>query len=227
VDCVRVLIDLGAKVNTKNKISGATPLHCAVQSTKAASKRLQVIDLLLEKGKADVSLRDKSGAIPLYYCREGDDELIRSLRPAPAPRIYVAPKVKKVKPVDTSVQPDPLLLSCLKARKAKRAKQVDTSVRPEWDRLLSACLKNNPNLVRQLVVDEGISPSHSNGVGQSALHIAALYGHGKASLPHSLCFSFGKGFKNGHQHSFDRQNSFTRNHTHDLLSSFFFLQWNV
>jgi hypothetical protein len=35
-------------------------LRCAVQSTKAASKRLQVIDLLLKKGKADVSLRDES-----------------------------------------------------------------------------------------------------------------------------------------------------------------------
>jgi ankyrin repeat protein len=60
---------------------------------------------------------------------------------------------------------------------------------PDWDRLFSACQMNDPNLVRQLVVDEGVSPSHSNRVGQSALHIAALWGHGKAYLPHTLCFS--------------------------------------
>jgi hypothetical protein len=57
-------------------------------------------------------------------------------------------------------------------------------------------LKNNPNLVRQLVVDEGVSPSHSNGVGQSAVfmlqHFMDMVRH--RSL-HSLCFSFGKGIR--------------------------------
>jgi ankyrin repeat protein len=60
---------------------------------------------------------------------------------------------------------------------------------PEWDRLLSACQNNDLNLVRKLVVDEGVSPSHSNRVGQSALHIATFGGHGKKFLPHTLCFS--------------------------------------
>ena len=49
---------------------------------------------------------------------------------------------------------------------------------PEWDRLLSACQKNNVDLVVQLLEKDGISPSHANRVGQSALHIAALWGHG-------------------------------------------------
>jgi ankyrin repeat protein len=50
---------------------------------------------------------------------------------------------------------------------------------PEWDRLLSACQKNDVDLVRRLVSEDGVSPSHCNRAGQSALHIAALWGHCK------------------------------------------------
>jgi ankyrin repeat protein len=48
---------------------------------------------------------------------------------------------------------------------------------PEWDLLLSAAQKNRPDLIRSIVVDGGVDPSHANGVGQSALHVAALWGH--------------------------------------------------
>ena len=50
---------------------------------------------------------------------------------------------------------------------------------PEWDRLLSASQKNLPDTIRKLVEEEGVDPSHSNAVRQSALHIAALWGHGE------------------------------------------------
>jgi ankyrin repeat protein len=49
---------------------------------------------------------------------------------------------------------------------------------PEWDRLLSACQKNDATLVRKLMEQEGVPASHANRVGQSALHIATLWGHG-------------------------------------------------
>jgi ankyrin repeat protein len=49
---------------------------------------------------------------------------------------------------------------------------------PEWDLLLSASQKNRPDLIRDMVRDGGVDPSHANAVGQSALHIAALWGHG-------------------------------------------------
>jgi hypothetical protein len=52
---------------------------------------------------------------------------------------------------------------------------------PEWDLLLSASQKNNPERIRALIIQEGVSPSHANRVGQSALHIAALWGHGELS----------------------------------------------
>mmetsp|Transcript_821 Transcript_821/g.1263 ORF Transcript_821/g.1263 Transcript_821/m.1263 type:complete len:381 (+) Transcript_821:103-1245(+) len=48
---------------------------------------------------------------------------------------------------------------------------------PEWDRLLAACQKNQADIVRILIEEEGVNPSHANRVGQSALHIAALWGH--------------------------------------------------
>jgi hypothetical protein len=49
---------------------------------------------------------------------------------------------------------------------------------PEWDRILSASQKNLPDEIRRLVEVEGVDPKHANRVGQSALHIAALWGHG-------------------------------------------------
>jgi ankyrin repeat protein len=50
---------------------------------------------------------------------------------------------------------------------------------PEWDLLLSFSQKNWPEKIRQLLATEGVPPDHSNAIGQTALHIAALWGHGK------------------------------------------------
>jgi Ankyrin repeats (many copies) len=58
----------------------------------------------------------------------------------------------------------------------------NVSAPPEWDRLLSASQKNDVDLVRRVIEEEGVSPSHSNRAGQSALHVAALWGHGKCVL---------------------------------------------
>ncbi len=48
--------------------------------------------------------------------------------------------------------------------------------RPEWDRLLSCAQKNNANEIQRLIA-QGVSPSHSNAINQSALHIACLWGN--------------------------------------------------
>ncbi|KAL3921229.1 MAG: hypothetical protein SGARI_006733, partial [Bacillariaceae sp.] len=47
----------------------------------------------------------------------------------------------------------------------------------EFDRLLIACQKNNVAEVRRLLVEDHVDPSHANPAGQSALHIAAWWGH--------------------------------------------------
>lgn len=48
---------------------------------------------------------------------------------------------------------------------------------PEWDMILSAAQKNSAERIKMLV-ESGVSPSHANGVGQSALHVAALWANG-------------------------------------------------
>jgi ankyrin repeat protein len=48
---------------------------------------------------------------------------------------------------------------------------------PEWDQILVACQKNQPEVVESLIVEHGVSPSHANAIGQSALHVAALWSH--------------------------------------------------
>ncbi|GAX17375.1 uncharacterized protein FisN_5Hh013 [Fistulifera solaris] len=48
------------------------------------------------------------------------------------------------------------------------------------DLLLSAAQKNQPDRIRQLVEQQGVPVNHSNAVGQSALHIACLWGHVEA-----------------------------------------------
>lgn len=49
--------------------------------------------------------------------------------------------------------------------------------RPEWDRILSASQRNNATEIENLILHHGVSPSHSNAVGQSALHVASLWGN--------------------------------------------------
>ncbi|GKZ01441.1 hypothetical protein MPSEU_001094900 [Mayamaea pseudoterrestris] len=51
---------------------------------------------------------------------------------------------------------------------------------PEWDLLLSAAQKNDSHQIQKMVAS-GVDPSHSNAVGQSALHIAALWGNVEAA----------------------------------------------
>mmetsp|Transcript_18881 Transcript_18881/g.27975 ORF Transcript_18881/g.27975 Transcript_18881/m.27975 type:complete len:466 (-) Transcript_18881:194-1591(-) len=54
---------------------------------------------------------------------------------------------------------------------------TNTNAKPEWDRLLSAAQKNNAELIHSLITIDKVSPSHANAVGQSALHIACLWGN--------------------------------------------------
>lgn len=48
---------------------------------------------------------------------------------------------------------------------------------PERDLLLSAAAKNKLDKVRDLIENQGVPPSHGNGIGQTALHLAVLWGH--------------------------------------------------
>ena len=64
---------------------------------------------------------------------------------------------------------------------------MNTSQGP--DRILKAAQQNNATEILRLVNQEGVNPSHSNGVGQSALHVAALWGNGESCRHEILIFS--------------------------------------
>ncbi|KAL3908985.1 MAG: hypothetical protein SGILL_008271 [Bacillariaceae sp.] len=97
VDCISLLVsnDVGANPNAKNRITGATPLHMAVQSKKIKeSTRLNlVIDVLLEAG-ADKSLVDSFGQLPVeLVCNEtpGKEQILNKLKVVvPPPPMFEA-----------------------------------------------------------------------------------------------------------------------------------------
>ena len=47
------------------------------------------------------------------------------------------------------------------------------------DLLLGAAMRNDVEDIKFLIQEMRVSPSHSNKVGQSALHVACLWGNGK------------------------------------------------
>ena len=66
-------------------------------------------------------------------------------------------------------------------RKDRKRHGSDNGPPPEWDLILSAAQKNRPDDIVRLVATNGVDPSHASGVGQSALHVAALWGHVEAA----------------------------------------------
>ncbi len=50
---------------------------------------------------------------------------------------------------------------------------------PEWDRILSASQRNDAVEIKRLINLENVSPDHSNAVGQTAVHIACIWGNGE------------------------------------------------
>ncbi|KAG7370711.1 ankyrin repeat domain protein [Nitzschia inconspicua] len=68
VDCVALLVsrDIGANPNVQNHITGATPLHLAIEGRKIreATRLSLIVDVLLEAG-ADKSMADNTGRLPI------------------------------------------------------------------------------------------------------------------------------------------------------------------
>mmetsp|Transcript_18485 Transcript_18485/g.53044 ORF Transcript_18485/g.53044 Transcript_18485/m.53044 type:complete len:404 (-) Transcript_18485:2831-4042(-) len=51
---------------------------------------------------------------------------------------------------------------------------------PQYDRILSAAQQNRPDIISTLVKEMGCPPGYGNQVGQTALHIASLWGNREA-----------------------------------------------
>lgn len=59
---------------------------------------------------------------------------------------------------------------------------MQAAPKPEWDRILSYAQKNNAAEIHRLVTQEQVSPNHANSVGQSALHVASIWGHSECVM---------------------------------------------
>jgi hypothetical protein len=66
-----------------------------------------------------------------------------------------------------------------------KSSQDAVHTNPEWDCILGSAQKNKATEIQRLVQKCGVSPNHTNVAGQSALHIAALWGNG-TSIYHLL-----------------------------------------
>lgn len=104
MESIQALVEVGADANAQNNLTGATPLHMIVQSNKPIPfhRRITIIKLLIEKGKADVTISDQYGTLPIdsldrkgstvYTDTEMNElkKLLSSDRPIVFPPIYVA-----------------------------------------------------------------------------------------------------------------------------------------
>jgi len=84
VESVEILLKLDAEPNVTNNISGGTPLHVAVQSSKTPSiRRVACARLLIEKG-TDPNLKDNYENVALDYLDGdgSDQEYVKYMREA-------------------------------------------------------------------------------------------------------------------------------------------------
>lgn len=104
------MLELGADTQAANQITGATPLHCAVQSSKAdVSRRILCVEKLLEAG-ANPSIGDKYGEIPFGYC---DDPQLKEMLLPISPSIFKLMEDENMEALKSLLQEDP---SCINVR---------------------------------------------------------------------------------------------------------------
>ena len=113
VDCVEYLLEHSANVHATNTLTGATPLHCCMQSPKAAqckSERLQCIRLLLEHS-ADPHKTDFLQKQPMDYLEsDGSDrqEIVDLvIKKEEEPPIYALLKEKNLEQIQLLLKEDP------------------------------------------------------------------------------------------------------------------------
>ena len=113
-DIVELLLKCGANVHAANTLTGAKPLHCSIQSSKAAlkkSQRLKCIDLLMEYG-ANPNAQDLLLKTPVEYL-EPDDIDAKEILPKfeqntnPAAEIFKLLKTQQLGPVQNVLKENP------------------------------------------------------------------------------------------------------------------------
>ena len=104
-----MLLELGANVDATNTITGATPLHCAVQTSKATPERRLATVQELMKAHANPSLGDFYGSIPLEYCEE---EALQELLQPEVPAVFSAVRDRNINELECVLKQDATAVQC-------------------------------------------------------------------------------------------------------------------
>jgi ankyrin repeat protein len=166
------LIDAGANVNACNQITGATPLHAAIQSSKASLRpqdTVRVVQLLLERGKANSSAVDVYGSPPYDYLRDTDSEELRALLQPEKPAIVKAIETLNTDHVHSILRESPSRADIVYMGKTPLLISIDILLQeevntaekmPELLSILIVLLKYgaNPNAVSTRVEEESQGP---------------------------------------------------------------------
>ena len=109
VEAVQALLEHNADVNAKNKMTGATPVHCAVQSRKGSVERRAIcIRKLIDHG-ADVSMPDMFGKTAYEFC-DGDSQSLAQLLQPKFPPLFAALEEGNLRQVKELIQGDPSIV---------------------------------------------------------------------------------------------------------------------
>lgn len=65
--CVKALIERGANVNAQTEPSKLTPLHLLIACLVPSDETFAIVKLLVEVGKADLTLTNKDGLTPVHF----------------------------------------------------------------------------------------------------------------------------------------------------------------
>lgn len=192
------MLELGANPNATNAITGATPLHCAVQSSKATSaeRRILTIGKLLAAG-ADPSRGDFFGRIPLDYC---EDDATKELLQPEMPPIFCAVRDVNIQELERLLKEDPAVV---------QSRYTDLTPLLE---VVNDLLENNTDDVyldmMQLLLENGADPNATPAAKRNG-HLNVQEDPGDAAL-HRICLALKDAYHAGETARINRLESAAR-----------------
>ena len=172
------MLELGANPNATNAITGATPLHCAVQSSKATSaeRRILTIKKLLAAG-SDPSRGDFFGHIPLDYC---EDDVTKELLQPEMPPVFCAVRNVNTRELERLLKDDPAVV-----------KSRYTDLTPLLE-VVNDLLEDNADNVHldmmQLLLENGADPNATPAAKRNG-HLNVQQDPGDAAALHRICLA--------------------------------------
>ena len=186
VESVQALLECGANPNAANTLTGATPLHCAIQSSKATSfeRLLQTVQLLLDAG-ADPSQRDFFARTPAEYCPNGDDALLDLLLmqvPVP-PSVFTAIQNKDTQLLESMLNEDATVVQSRHERLTPLLYVASTLIKECQDGDCRAAVVHEEMM--RLLLKRGADPNETPTADRSG-HWTAQQDPGAPAL-HRIC----------------------------------------